>query len=110
MRLGRDAATERDRERRPSAEQQAAFLVPPQAAPSWVGRQVLPPSIDRSTRATPQSPPKAMPRAEAGVPAGTLSPLPMLVMNDRGALQVTGTILNPVSPGFTVLCGVSGTR
>jgi hypothetical protein len=51
-----------------------------------------------------------MPRAEAGIPAGTLSPLRMLVMNDRGALRVTGTILNPVSPGLTVLCGVSGTR
>src|SRR6202163_5171089 len=82
----------------------------PWSAPSWVGCQFLPPSIDRSTRATPQSPPKAIPRAEAGVPAGTLSPSRMLVMNDRGALRVTGTILNPVSPGLTVLYGVSGTR
>src|ERR1700716_3961789 len=76
----------------------------PWSAPSWVGCQLLPSSIDRSTRATPQSPPKAMPRTEAGVPAGTLSPLRMLVMNDRGALRVTGTILNPVSPGLTELC------
>jgi len=49
----------------------------------------------------PQSPPKAMPRAEAGVAAGTVSPLRMLVMNDRGTLRVTGTSLNPVSPGLT---------
>src|SRR4030088_171638 len=82
----------------------------PWSAPSWVGCQLLPPSIDRSTQATPQSPPKAMPRAEAGVPAGTLSPSRMLVMNDRGALRVTGTILNPVSPDVTVLYGVSAPR
>src|ERR1700716_3269672 len=82
----------------------------PWSAPSWVGCPLSPPSIDRSTRATLQSPPKAMPRAEDGVPAGTLSPSRMLVMNDRGTLRVTGTILNPVSPDLTVLYGVSGTR
>src|SRR5712664_3558404 len=68
-------------------------LYVPWSIPSWVGRQLLPPSIDRSTRATPASARGiafggdcGVARVEAGVPAGTLSPLRMLVMNDRGAL------------------------
>src|ERR1700730_4698482 len=68
----------------------------PSSFPSWVGCQLLPLSIDRSTRATAESPPKAMPRACAGVSTGTVSPERMLVMNDLGEFRVTGTSLNPV--------------
>ena len=67
----------------------------PSSLPSWVGCQLFPLSIDRSTRATPQLPPKAMPRAYAGVPTGTTSPERMFVMNDLGKFRVTGTSLNP---------------
>src|SRR5215469_8627613 len=35
----------------------------PSSLPSWAACQVLPPSLDSSTRATPLSPPKAMARA-----------------------------------------------
>ena len=38
----------------------------PGSGPSVVARQVMPPSVERSTRATPQSPPKAIPRTGTG--------------------------------------------
>ena len=33
-----------------------------------------------------------------------------LVKKERGTSRLTGTVLNPVSPGFTLAWGVSGTR
>jgi len=32
----------------------------------------------------------------------------MLVMKERGTILLIGTDLNPVSPGRTLACGVSG--
>src|SRR5208282_759027 len=80
----------------------------PSSLPSCAGCQSLPPSLEKSTRDTPESPPNAMPRASVGAPARSLSPGFMLVMNDRGTIRLIGTTLKPVSPGLTLACGVSG--
>src|SRR5271166_6113238 len=80
----------------------------PSSWPSWACCQDLPPSLEKSTRDTPVSPPNAMPRARVGAPAGTVSPALMLVMKERGTMRLIGTDLKPVSPGLTLACGVSG--
>src|ERR1700730_838463 len=72
----------------------------PSSLPSWAACQVLPPSLDRSARATPVLPPKAMPRTSVGAPACTVAPDLMFVMKERGTIRLIGTILTPVSPGL----------
>ena len=80
----------------------------PSSVPSCVCCQFLPPSLEKSTRATPESPPNAMPRASVASPARSVSPDLIFVMEDRGTIRVIGTILTPVSPGLMLACGVSG--
>src|SRR4029077_15414039 len=80
----------------------------PSSLPSSACCQDLPPSLEKSTRATPLSPPKAMPRASVGAPSISASPALILVINERGTIRLIGTDLNPVSPGLTLACGVSG--
>src|SRR6516164_11556051 len=82
----------------------------PSSRPSVVGCQSRPPSVESSTRDTPLSPPNAIPLTCTGAPGLTIVPSETLVKNERGTMRVTGTVLNPVSPGFTLACGVSGTR
>jgi len=60
----------------------------------------LPPSLEKSTRDTPPSPPNAMPRASVEAPARNVSPGLMLVMKDRGTIRLIGTNLTPVWPGL----------
>src|SRR4029077_4295026 len=64
----------------------------PASIPSCVGCQLLPPSVEMSTRATPQSPPKAMPRASTGATTGTVAPERRLVTKDRGTILLIGTM------------------
>src|ERR1700694_4816098 len=71
----------------------------PSSLPSGACCQLLPPSLEKSTRDTPVSPPNAMPRASVGAPAGRVSPALMLVMNDRGTMRLIGTSSTPVCPG-----------
>src|SRR5438132_4654490 len=80
----------------------------PSSLPSRACSQLFPPSPEKSTRATPLSPPKAMPRTRVGAPASNLSPALMLVIKERGTILVIGTDLKPVSPGCTFAYGVSG--
>src|SRR6266436_526599 len=80
----------------------------PSSLPSCGGFQLLPPSLEKSTRDTPQSPPKAIPRAAAGAPTRSLSPALMFVMNDRGTIRLIGTEAKPLSPGVMLARGVSG--
>src|SRR6516162_480672 len=85
-------------------------LYVPSSCPRAAGCQSRPPSVDTSTRDTPLSPPNAIPRTGTGAPGLTVVALLTLVKKERGTRRVTGTVLNPVSPGFTLACGVSGTR
>jgi hypothetical protein len=80
----------------------------PSSLPSSACCQDLPPSLVKSTRDTQRSPPKAMPRASLEAPRVNVSPALMLVINERGTIRLIGTDLNPVSPGLTLACGVSG--
>src|SRR6516165_9098137 len=82
----------------------------PSSRPKVVGCESRPPSVDSSTRDTPLSPPNAIPLTGTGAPGLTIVSSLTLVKNERGTIRVTGTVLNPVSPGFTLACGVSGTR
>src|SRR6516162_6158444 len=85
-------------------------LYVPSSRPSSVFCQVFPPSADSSTRDTPLSPPNAIPLTGTVAPGLTIVASETLVKKERGTMRVTGTVLNPVSPGFTLACGVSGTR
>ena len=89
---------------------QARKLYLPSSMPSVTGIQVEPPSADRSTAYTPVAPPMAMPRSGSGAPAFTVSPSWTAVKKARGTMRLIGTVLNPVSPGLTLACGVSGMR
>src|ERR1700747_991163 len=82
----------------------------PCSGSSAAARQVVPPSSDNSTRATPQSPPNAITLTNRGASGLTLSPLIGLVKKEPGAIRLIGTVANPISPGFTFACGVSGMR
>src|SRR6516162_10658539 len=82
----------------------------PSSLPSVVGCQSRPPSVDSSTRDTPLSPPNAIPLIGTGAPGLTIVSSATLVKNERGTMRLTGTVLHSVSPGFTLACGVSGTR
>ena len=64
--------------------------------------------MEKSTLATPQSPPNAMPRNVIGAAAFTLVPDAILVTKDRGTIRLIGIIFTPVSPGLVLACGVSG--
>src|SRR5580704_9226248 len=68
----------------------------PSSLPSSACCQALPPSLEKSTRETPESPPKAIPRARVGTPACNVSPSLMLVMKERGGIRLIGTDLNSV--------------
>jgi hypothetical protein len=59
---------------------------------------------------TPQSPPNAIPLTDSGAPGLTVAPLIKLVKKERGVIRLIGTVANPLSPGFTLACGVSGMR
>jgi hypothetical protein len=72
--------------------------------------ELSPSSADSSTRDTPPSPPNAIPLTGTTAPGLTMVASVTLVKNERGTSRVTGTVLNPVAPGFTLACGVSGTR
>src|SRR6266481_8742705 len=82
----------------------------PSSRPSAVFCQLFPPSADSSTCDTPQSPPKAIPLTGTAAPDLTLVVLVTLVKKERGTMRLIGTVLNPLSPGFTLACGVSGMR
>src|SRR5271169_1551218 len=82
----------------------------PWSGPSAAARQVDPPSPDNWTSATPQSPPNAIPLTESGSPGLTVAPSCKFVKKERGAIRLIGTVENPLSPGFTLACGVSGIR
>src|SRR6266446_1800687 len=85
-------------------------LYVPSSRPRAVFCQLRPPSADSSTCDTPQSPPKAIPLTGTTTPDLTIVSSVTLVKKERGTRRVTGTVLNPLSPGFTLACGVSGTR
>jgi hypothetical protein len=68
----------------------------PSSLPSSACCQALPPSLEKSTRETPVSPPKAIPRASVGSPACNVSPSLMFVMKERGGIRLIGTDLNSV--------------
>src|SRR5260370_1032951 len=85
-------------------------LYVPSSRPRAVFCQVCPPSADSSTCDTPQSPPKAIPLIGTTAPDLTIVLLDTLVKKERGTMRVIDTVLNPLSPGFTLACGVSGTR
>ena len=59
--------------------------------------QLLPPSLEKSTRDTPVSPPNAMPRASVEAPTCSVSPALIFVMKDRGTIRLIGTDLLRVS-------------
>src|ERR1700687_87239 len=80
----------------------------PSSLPSCACCQLLPPSLEKSTRDTPVSPPNAIPRASDGAPACRVSPALMLVIRERGTIRLIGTDLKPVCPGCTLAWGVSG--
>src|ERR1700732_2547632 len=75
---------------------------------SSAGYQLWPRSMEKSTLATPQSPPNAMPRSVVGAAAFTLLPDAMFVTNDLGTIRLIGTTFTSVSPGLMLACGVSG--
>src|SRR5258708_7848879 len=80
----------------------------PSSFPSCVACQLLAPSIEISSFATPQSPPNAMPRTGVGLPAGKLVPALRFVTKERGTMRLIGIIFTFVSPGVMLACGVSG--
>src|SRR5260370_15611209 len=71
--------------------------------------QLCPLSADSSTCDTPQSPPNAIPLTGTAAPGLTAVLSVTLVKNERGTSRLTGTVLNPVSPGFTLPLPLSGT-
>src|SRR5258708_13621131 len=72
----------------------------PASGPSFVGCQLLPPSTETSTLATPVSPPNAIPRARVGAPAGTTAPAPRVGTKERGTMALIGHVLNARSPAL----------
>src|SRR3984957_17625443 len=80
----------------------------PSSFPNCVGCQLWPRSTEKSTLATPQSPPNAMPRNVVRAAAFTLLPDAIFVMNDLGTILLIGIIFTSVSPGLMLACGVSG--
>src|ERR1700688_2142995 len=80
----------------------------PSSFPSAARCQLWPRSIEKSTLATPQSPPNAMPRNVVGAAAFSLVPDATFVTKDLGTIRLIGIIFTSVSPGLMLACGVSG--